>query len=86
MPNSLIPYFSFSSFSPPTILFHFSFLNLFKAMGGISLNVLGICEVPPCEILAGDSKPHIRLLGVGDSPEVSDSERRVGGDRRKSYW
>ena len=30
------------------------------------------------------AKPHIHLLGMGDSPEVSESERRVGGKGRVS--
>jgi len=50
----------------------------------IEYNVLGISEVPSearnlDEALA---QSDMHLLGVGDSPEVSVSERRVGGDGR----
>jgi len=49
----------------------------------MSPNGLGICEVSLCEIWASDSEPHIRLLGVGDSPEVS--EKRTESRLRHNF-
>ena len=55
----------------------------------MSYNVLGISEVPSeARNLDGAlAKSDMRLLGVGDSPEVSVSERRVvdGGQHLPTF-
>jgi len=45
-------------------------------MADISLNVWRVCEATAGG-LDGRSEQHIRLLGVGVSPEVSECEGRV---------
>ena len=53
----------------------------------IEYNVLGISEVPSkgMNLNGAIAKSDMHLLGVGDSPEVSVSERRVGGGRRAYF-
>jgi len=57
----------------------FDILNLSKAMAGISLNVLGICEVSTIVgIWTSISEPHIHLFGdPKDEPVTAGKEFRT---------